>query len=121
MEPLDTNRKLFTWLCIYPIANQYEKFVKIIFCSIMILIVITVFVSGIFFVCKHLSIDMASTLFALVQIIGSIDLFYTLIISYIFSESIVEIFVDLCGIFEKCETSIINNKYVIGSASNKYL
>lgn len=104
MEALMINKTLFTWLCIYPCANVWEKYVKLFCCTVMFIIVIIVFISGLCFVYQFLSIDMGGTLFALVQIIGSIDLFYTLFFAYIFSDDIVAIFNRLQYIHSKCKS-----------------
>lgn len=68
------------------------------------IIVIIVFMSGVFFVFKFMVTAFASTLFALVQIIGSIDMFYTLIFAYIYSNKTVAVFEELKKIYEKCAT-----------------
>lgn len=102
INPLDINREIFSWLCIYPCDNTKDKSLRILFFTIMMKIVIIVFISGVFYVVSFIVTDIASTLFALVQIIGSIDMFYTLTFAYIFSDRIVDIFELLKHIYSKC-------------------
>lgn len=74
------------------------------------LIVVIVFISGVFFVFKFIAVDIASTLFALVQIIGSIDMFYTLIFAHIFSGRIVGIFDRMAGIYAHCSSNVFGDE-----------
>lgn len=110
VRPLDINREIFTWLCIYPCGNVRDKSLRILFCTMMMLIVVIVFMSGVFFVFKFIAVDIASTLFALVQIIGSIDMFYTLIFAHIFSDRIVGIFDRLTDIYAQCSNKVFGEE-----------
>lgn len=124
IKPLDINREIFSWLCIYPCDDTKEKFLRIVFFTIMMMIVIIVFISGVFFVVSFIVVDIASTLFALVQIIGSIDMFYTLIFAYIFSDRIVSIFELIKNVYLKCArndfgSEIRNTLWILQNADEK--
>lgn len=106
VKPLNINREIFSWLCIYPCDTARERYLRILFCTVMMMIVIIVFISGVFFVVTFMATNFASTLFALVQIIGSIDLFYTLTFAYVFSNRIVGVFDEIKMIYAKCATKV---------------
>lgn len=73
MNPLDTNRRVFIWLCICPAEKdetKREKISHIAFSVTVYMCIICAIAGSAVFICNNLLIDFESSLFALFQLSG---------------------------------------------------
>lgn len=110
MIPLKTNRRVLTWLCVYTIGKNTTKWQKMFYVGFTIFVfVCNIFsfgVSGTFFV-RHVSVNIEKSLFSLIQIIGTLNMNYIVIITLLKRHKISAIFVSLTKIYEASKKSLI--------------
>lgn len=106
MIPLETNRRLLTWLCIYPTVRncgQWKKCLYIVFSvSIFGFNLFAVATSGVYFM-RHKSISLEDVLFALIQTIGSANVAFINIITFCLRHKIVGLF-EMLAIYKDRES-----------------
>lgn len=102
MKPLETNRRLFTWLCICPPeinTSTKEKLSYVAFTFSIFLAIIGVTIASTVFFLQIVSIDLEISIFALSQIINSISIAYVMVVIYIVRNRINDIFSGLTRIY----------------------
>lgn len=107
--PLETNRFVLTWLCVYPAdesTSKWQKMVHFMFGLAVFTANSLVFIVSISFFAKNVSIDLEEALFALIQMAGSGNILYVSIISYISRHKITTIFNSLSKIYESCKETL---------------
>lgn len=103
IKPLETNRQVFNWLCVYPSDEETSKWIKFvhnmnIILTLIILIAI-VSVILIFFI-KFVSVELGEALFAVSY---SCLLYLLIIIGFLLRCKVTTIFNQLTGIHDECE------------------
>lgn len=104
MEPLETNQRVMTWLCIFPTSSKLKRrfFVSLILLTIVSLCLIAV--SSTIFLIEFLSSDdIANALYALFQIIDTAIVLYAVLCVYLSRHRIPSIFSNLKKIYRSSE------------------
>lgn len=112
MIPLNTNRQMLTWLCIYPSAENESRSKK------MVYIIFSVFIfasnlfgmatSGCYFL-RNKSESLEDSLFALITTIGTANVAYINGITFYLRHSIAGLFKALGNFHKECKRVHINS------------
>lgn len=116
MEPLKTNRRVLTWLCIC-LPNKdtrsiYEWIYAIFSWTVFTLNLCAFLFSALFFI-KFISTDLESCLFALFQIFGAANVVYMTIIAFFHRQKIRAIFEGLSNIYAASKNEIITYQTIL--------
>lgn len=104
MTPLETNRRILTWLCIYPVnenASEQHKILRSLFGIGVFVANLMVFIVSIVFLVKFASTDIEEALFSVIQLAGTGNILYVSIIIFIVRHKIVGLFKSLDKIYEE--------------------
>lgn len=117
------NRKIFTWLCVYPADKERTtKWKKTAYyavaASTFLVNVYSVITSAVYFY-EYASADLAPALLAVVQISGCTNGLYIYTITWILRHEIVSVINCLQVIYDECKEvhihkCIVGNKYTAG-------
>lgn len=103
MKPLEMNRRVLTWLCVYPASENTSKSTKTLY-VIFTLIILSGNLIGlglsIDYFLKSASTDLEDSLYALFQILATAKMSYTMIVAYFLRHRITAIFVSLSDIYD---------------------
>lgn len=106
MIAFQENRRIFTWLCVYPAhENTTEWKMRAYYAaaaSAFLVNVYSVITSAAYFY-RFASADLASALLAVVQISGCINGLYISMITWIFRHKIISLVNSLQEIYDKCK------------------
>lgn len=104
MTPLETNRLILTWLCVYPadknVTEQY-KTLRLLFGIGVFVANLLVFIASIVFLVKFASIDIEEALFTLIQLAGTLNILYVSVIIFVVRHKVVGLFKSLDKIYEQ--------------------
>lgn len=107
--PLKTNRWILTWLCVFPPeknTSKWKKLAHIAFSLTVFIINAGSFFGSLAFFLKYMSVDLEQCIFALVQMIGEVNMSYVSIITFIQRDKIKAIYDDLSRIYRARKSSI---------------
>lgn len=124
MEPLSSNQKILTWLCILPsnkIESKSEKLAHIAFITSLIVLEFCVFTSCSAFVLQNASTDLGAALYGLLQAAASFGISYMLISGLLLSrQKIAAMFQNLSNLYNESKNlscakafSVINSVIVL--------
>lgn len=105
MNLLSTNQRVLTWLCIYPADDSTRIEIKLAYIIVSIVIIaieLSILIASIAFFMKNVSSDLDSSLFAVIQIVGLFGLTYMIIVAFILSRNITDMFKGLTLICDTC-------------------
>lgn len=106
MIPLETNRRVLTWLCVFPSeegTSWHMKVAHIAFCSFVLGMNVVSCIVSVAFLLKYISNDMEQCLFAFVQICGEVNMSYIIIITYLLRHKITATYNSLADIYRTCK------------------
>lgn len=112
MKPLETNKKVLTWLSICPLdknANWNQKLVRIAFSFVFIGNQVVAFAGSLTFFLKYVSVDLEQCLYALFQLAAEVSVMYMLTIAFVQRYKITALFDNLSKIYDAskiCWTSV---------------
>lgn len=111
MDPLATNRRVLTWLCVFPPEKGTTKAQRMAHVALSLSVFVvnmgSFFVSLAYFL-KYMSIDLEQSLFAVVQMLGEVNMTYISIITYILRRQITATYKSLCRIYKACEVTVFS-------------
>lgn len=106
MKPLPTNQKILTWLFLLPAnrtINQRIKWTCIALLLALIVASVAIFVSGLMFVIKFMSIDFIQASFGLTPTCAN-----TIVVVFFSRHKVPPIFEKLTKLYEKCMNQFKN-------------
>lgn len=104
MTPLETNRLILTWLCVYPAdenATELHKILRLLFGIGVFVANLLVFIASIVFLVKFASIDIEEALFSVIQLAGTSNIIYVSVIIFVVRHKFVGLFKSLDKIYEQ--------------------
>lgn len=109
MIPLKTNRHVLTWLCVFPPEEGTTKKKRI--AHVVFSLTIFGINAGSFFVSlayfmKYMSIDLEQSIFAIVQMLGEVNMTYISVITFILRDEVSATYKSLSKIYKEREFSI---------------
>lgn len=110
MKPLATNRRILTWLCVCPFDRDtsiVEKMFFIILTLFLFALVSSALVSSIVFFANNVSVDIESSLYALVEIAAYSGLLYMLMVVFILRKRINRFLGTLETIYDESELKLM--------------
>lgn len=111
-NPLETNRKVFIWLCMCPAdksTDKKENRAHVICIVIVTALILTFFIASAVFFSKFASTDLEESLYALFQISATSGVMYLIAVAIIMRDKILNIFNKLSDIYEACKMfSLLN-------------
>lgn len=103
MKPLVTNKRVLTWLCVYPADRTTSSTMKLAYvifsCVVFFGILISLIASWAFFL-KYASIDLEVALFAASQIAAASGILYAIIMTLFSRRKLTAIFLKLNEIYD---------------------
>lgn len=105
MVPLETNRRILTWLCVYPADKNTSKWQKrgyAVFSAAVVFMNCFGFTVSSAFYLKFASTDPDEAIFAIIQMPASAYTIYISIATIILRQKITDIFQTLSTIYEMC-------------------
>lgn len=117
MKPLPTNKRVLTWLGIFPVSETAKRREKILFIVSPIAFITVLFIAIIgsaVFIVNNLSINMTATIYAFFDISSLIATAYMLLVGLVLRRKIKDIFTKLSGFYE-------DRKYLNQLKKNKSL
>lgn len=119
MVPLKTNRRVLTWLCVYPddeSANKRWKLAYIIFSCVVLETSLFSIGASVAFLLNYGAVDAEQSLFAFVQIVGIMSMVYVTVITHFQRHRITALFDDLTEFYGMRKNYIIKfNEFRIES------
>lgn len=106
MELLIANKKVFTWLCAYPInenASKWKNIQYVAFTMTMFIGLICAFCSCVLYIARFLSTDLIESLYAVYQMNVFFSAIYVIIYLIISRHKIYVMLNNLSSIYEACE------------------
>lgn len=104
--PLSTNRRVLSWLCVYPTdatASKWLKLAHIIIGVILFAGPAIVTVGSFFWIMKFISIDLEIALFGLLEFVAFVNVVYSHMMAFYYRREIFEMLQDLSKIYEECK------------------
>lgn len=101
MKPLATNKRVLTWLNVYPLeetASKREKFLYNALSVIILSLELATIVGSVLFILKYWSVNLEDAFFAFFQIDLMINFFYLTAVAYIQRQKISDLFKTLTEI-----------------------
>lgn len=102
MLPLETNRRVLIWLCVFPperYTSKWKKLAHVLFSLTILGINAGSFFGSLTFFLKYMHDDMEKSLFALVQMFGEVNMSYISIITFIQRHKILATYNSLTKIY----------------------
>lgn len=102
MIPLETNRWVLTWLCVFPPerhTSKWKRLAHVAFSLTVFFINAGSFFGSLAFFLKYMSVDLEQCIFALVQMIGEVNMSYISIITFLLRDKIKAIYDNLSRIY----------------------
>lgn len=115
MIPLETNRRVLLWMCVYQSDEKITWQNRCAHCSFTAFILFGNFISILFslaFIIENIATNFEESLFAVLQIFAPASVLYITIIILILREEITDIFKTISMIHETCEWEWENEKKV---------
>lgn len=109
MKPLVTNRRMLTWLCLYPneeTSTNRKKIARIVFSVANFIFVLSFFASSVAYLVEFVSIDLRHSLYALLQIFGGATVLYILVIAFHLRHKFPALRENLSQIYQECKTLV---------------
>lgn len=106
MDPLQTCRRVLTWLCGVPpeeSASKQEKIQYIVFTVVIMMIHVVGVICGAVFIYRKVSIDLEATLFCLFHTAALLQTFYQTIATILLRRKFIVIFENLKQIYNESE------------------
>lgn len=106
MRPLELNRRILIWMCVYPCDENTTRWKRLAYILFSILIFVLNAIGLIFstaYFIKYVSIDLEQSLFALLQAVGEANMVYILIITFILRHKITAMLKSLSKIYDMCK------------------
>lgn len=106
MQPLETTRRMMTWLCMHPAdesTTPQQKLAYVTHTLVILFFHLVSFVASFVFFVKYVSIDFNGAIFAFMIGIGELGLIYFLIAAVLMRHQIESIFSSLSTIYESSE------------------
>lgn len=103
MVPLETNRRVLTWLSVFPPEEGSTKSQKVAYTAFTLWILgvlVFSFVTSLAYFLKYMHRDFGRSLFVMVQITGVSNMFYIVCITFILRHRITAVYISLCGIYK---------------------
>lgn len=104
MVPLITNRRMLTWLCVYPAEGGTTKWKKLAHISLTIIalaISLSSFGMSTYAFLHSMDTDLETSLFCLLQMVGEMNVAYIIVVTVFYREEITEILESLSKIYKK--------------------
>ena len=108
MNPLATDQRILTWLCVLPVeenASKRQKYARIAFTSAVIVIAILNPLSSLLYAVKFFSTNFLDSSIALCQLFGDIAALNSIVVAFFLRSKILSIYEKLSTIYEKCTNS----------------
>lgn len=111
MKPLVTNRRVLTWLCVYPAdatTSKLKQLAYILFSLIVFAGILSSLMASIAFFWKYVLVDLEVALYAVSQIAAAASILYAIVMTLFSRQGITNIFQKLTKIYETSKTNILN-------------
>lgn len=105
MKPLIVYRRMLKWYCVYPVEETTPKWTKLMvkmFCACAFVFCMIGVGFSLAFVLKLISVDLASSLYALFQVAAAANGIYNIIIQLVIRHKITKTIENLSKIYGKC-------------------
>ena len=103
-EPLVTNRRVLTWLCVYPSERTTTKSQQLAYLAFSFIVftgILSSLIASVAFFIKHVSTDLEVALYAVSQIAAAASILYAILMTYFQRRGIATIFQQLAAIYER--------------------
>lgn len=110
MTPLTTNRRIFTWMSVFPPENGSSKWKRIAYVFVTLALYsqyIVSFFASVSFFREYMTSDPEQVPFALIQCVAFSALFYAVLRTYLLRRQVVVIFGMLTKIYDKRNKVIV--------------
>lgn len=114
MIPLQSNRLILTWFCLFPCENDSSAFIKFaqrIFSLHCFILTCIGFCGSVLFVKRNLVIDLESSLFGVLQVAALINVIYMQILAHIHRTTIIATIKKFEEIYKSCKIMIHTKKW----------
>lgn len=104
MVPLAIHKRVWTWLCVYPIdesTSKWKKLVYIIFTLVILAANLSIIPASVAFAMKFVSTDLEGSLHALFQITACTGIIFAMFSGFILRHKISTIFEQLTEIYNR--------------------
>lgn len=122
MNPLATNQRVLTWLCICPFDRDtriWQKTLCVILTLFLFTFIFSLLVSSIVFFVQNVSIDFESCLYAVFQIAGISGLIDEWSVAFILRKRVHLLFGSLAKIYEESESDRMKKRFKHWTFFNK--
>lgn len=106
MKPLVMNRRVLTWLCVFPldeVTTRKGKLTCIVFSFGVSLTIFSGLTGSVVFFLKFMSTDLEESLYSLFQIAAIFSSANAIVVAFVMRHRIPKMFVNLTRIYEKCK------------------
>lgn len=106
MKPLETTKRVLTWLCVCPADESTsikQKKMYAIFTFMVCFSCISGFLGSVAFFIKFMKSDLENSLIALIVLAACAAIIIGIIVAFLFRHKINEIFEDLSTIYSACK------------------
>lgn len=104
MIALVTNRRVLTWLCVYPAGEAVSKSKKILyllFSFIVFIGILSSLIASIAFFIEYVSTDLEVALYAVSQIAAASSVLYAIVMTLFSRQGIARVFEQLTNIYNQ--------------------
>lgn len=111
MVPLEMNRRVLMWLCVYPTdekTSEWKKLAHVALTCITIISMVTIVLASGRFLIEYLSIDLEMALYSVFQISSCGSFLYACLIVLVSRQRILFIFENLTNIYRSSKDSYSN-------------
>ena len=114
MIPLETNRRILTWFCVYQRENvqmeERERLMHRAFALFIFAMNSIGFIVSVAYFVKFVTIDFEEALFALLQLCGEGNMMYINVITFMLRRKITDIFNAISAIYAECKYHFVSLK-----------
>lgn len=121
MVPLETNHLVLTWLCVFPPDESTSRLKRMAYTTFSLAIFginAGSFFGSLAYFLKFMSVDLEQSLFAVVQMLGEVNMAYISIITYLLRHRITATYESLAKIYKAREYAV---KFFLISLGNRLL